>query len=321
MDELQSPLSFVRGSSEERNQFIKSEDKRMSQSFGADYKSTLTMSSFYSAKISPPVPSKRTRHLNIQVKSPANKPKHYSSDTQTPSPILTRYSVPPSPSPSISSVNSIPTPISTKKAPSSAKKRINSMKGKDKKTIKSPTIPQPTSALTPAQSMLTTVPKKSTKSKPAKKNSTAITNTTTTTTKQQPLNEQHSYEDQPTVPLPLSRKLPVYIKMSPKDKEKEYWRRQRRVFVHSRFVTNEEGVVIAKTVYSNLSISPSNRMITSFQGNIANFRTKLRKSLESHSKVFNMSKEYLSETDETKMIQEVTEKVNTLYTCELDHHH
>ncbi|KAI8064932.1 hypothetical protein BDF21DRAFT_427433 [Thamnidium elegans] len=97
--------------------------------------------------------------------------------------------------------------------------------------------------------------------------------------------------------------------MDSKDKEREYWRRQRRVFIHSRFVTNEEGVSVAKTVYSNLSIGPSNRMITSFQGNIANFRTKLRRVIDAHSKPFNVSKDYLLNTDDSKVICDITEKM------------
>ncbi|GAA5805820.1 hypothetical protein HPULCUR_011346 [Helicostylum pulchrum] len=304
MDELQSPLSFVRGTSEERNQFVKTEENRMSQSFGNDYKSTLTMSNFYSAKISPPVPSKRTRHLKIQVKSPANKlpSKTYLSDTQTPSPTLTRYSIPPSPSPSISSLNSTPTPTPTKRAPSNAKKRIASMKGRDKKSNQN--IPQltTTTTSTPTQLMFAAAAEaktsSKTKSKPAGKKSLPKQ-----ALKIQPI------EDKPTIPLPLSKKLPVYIKMDSKDKEREYWRRQRRVFIHSRFVTNEEGVSVAKTVYSNLSIGPSNRMITSFQGNIANFRTKLRRVIDAHSKPFNVTKDYLLNTDNSKVIRDITEKM------------
>jgi hypothetical protein len=121
--------------------------------------------------------------------------------------------------------------------------------------------------------------------------------------------DKDSVESVPTVPLPMSRKLPVYIKMDAKDKEREYWRRQRRVFVHSRFLTNDEGVQVAKSVYSNLSIGPTNRMVISMQGNIANFRTKLRRIFISQTKKFNISKEYIGDTKEDQLIKELTLKV------------
>lgn len=100
-------------------------------------------------------------------------------------------------------------------------------------------------------------------------------------------------DDDKNVPLPLNTTLPVNSKLNAKDKEKEYWRRQRRVFVHSRFLTNEEGMQVAKSVYSNLVITPTNRMVTSFQGNIGNFRTKLRRVFDTFTASFGINKEFL----------------------------
>lgn len=247
MDELQTPLSFVRGSEEERHRFLMEEDAVMSHSFGSDYKSIQT-SSFYLARVTPPVPSKRTRHLKIQT------PKYVSDAlTLTPSPTATRYTTTCSPSPSISSSLS-PTPT------------------------------------------------------PSIKKSKPIIKKTPTKKKRKTMDEAEQQEA--TVPLPLSSKLPVYIKMDAKEKEREYWRRQRRVFVNSRFLTNEEGVVVAKTVYSNLSIHPDNRMVTSFQGNIGNFRTKLRRTFSSQADKYNMTKDYIIQTDKAEILHMLRSKVS-----------
>ncbi|KAI9317744.1 hypothetical protein BX666DRAFT_1667468 [Dichotomocladium elegans] len=69
-----------------------------------------------------------------------------------------------------------------------------------------------------------------------------------------------------------------------KAKEKEYWRRQRRVFLRSRFITNEEAIAIAHSVYTTSAIAPSDRMVITFQANIANFRSKWRKLLKEVAK-------------------------------------
>lgn len=264
MDELQSPLSFVRGTDEERHRFLMEEDAVMSHSFGSDYKSSINTSSFYLARVTPPVPSKRTRHLKIQTKSPPNS--RYSTETLTPSPTATRYTSSPSRSPSASSLSPTPTPMFKKKTIQKPKKPINTI-------------------LTSTQLML-----EAPKGKKTKKRSC-------------------DGESEPAVPLPLSSKLPVYIKMDAKEKEREYWRRQRRVFVNSRFLTNEEGVVVAKTVYSNLSIQPDNRMVTSFQGNIGNFRTKLRRTFTSQADKYNLTKEYVMYAEKDEMLDMLRSKV------------
>jgi hypothetical protein len=97
--------------------------------------------------------------------------------------------------------------------------------------------------------------------------------------------------------------------MSPKEKEREYWRRQRRVFIHSRFLSNEEGVQLAKTVYSNLIIDTEHRFVTTMQGNISNFRTRLKKTILSQTKKFNMTIRYLTNTNEAKLNADLKAKV------------
>lgn len=275
MDELQSPLSFVRGTDEDRHRFLMEEDAVMTHSFGSDYKSSINTSNFYLARVTPPVPSKRTRHLKIQTKSPINS--RYSTDTLTPSPTATRYTSP-SHSPCVSSLSPTPTPIIKKKIVPKVKK-----------------VTKPTT-LTPTQLILAA----------AKLQKSKVTGKKSTPVKYSPNDD---IEPIPVIPLPLSTKLPVYIKMDAKEKEREYWRRQRRVFVNSRFLTNEEGVVVAKTVYSNLSIQADNRMVTSFQGNIGNFRTKLRRTFISQADKFNMTKEYVKDTNDTKMMHDIKSKV------------
>lgn len=82
--------------------------------------------------------------------------------------------------------------------------------------------------------------------------------------------------------VPLTQDDPVVddTVMDDKAKEKEYWRRQRRVFARSRFITNDEATVIANSVYKSNPVDPQHKFVTTFQANIANFRSKWRKILK-----------------------------------------
>jgi hypothetical protein len=111
------------------------------------------------------------------------------------------------------------------------------------------------------------------------------------------------------VPIPLSGTIPAHVELSAKDKEKEYWRRQRRVFVQTRFITNDEGVLIANSVYSNMNISPMNRMVTSFQGNIANFRTKLRRIFVIIGKDLELTEEFVKTRSTETLYEYIKNKV------------
>jgi hypothetical protein len=73
MDELHSPLSFVRGTSEELDEFLNKEQERITQAFGSKYNPRTKISTFYQAQISPSVPSKRTRHQSTLNKSGSSK--------------------------------------------------------------------------------------------------------------------------------------------------------------------------------------------------------------------------------------------------------
>jgi hypothetical protein len=72
MDELHSPLSFVRGTTEELDKYFSQEQERLLQAFGNQYNPNIKISTFYQAQVSPPIPSKRTRHQSSDKKQQAN---------------------------------------------------------------------------------------------------------------------------------------------------------------------------------------------------------------------------------------------------------
>ncbi|OAD73055.1 hypothetical protein PHYBLDRAFT_169313 [Phycomyces blakesleeanus NRRL 1555(-)] len=93
--------------------------------------------------------------------------------------------------------------------------------------------------------------------------------------------------------IPLLHDGPVSKQISSDKKalEREYWRRQRRVFLRTRFITDKEATYIARKVYHNTTISSNYRFITSFLSNMANYRTKWRKGLKRIAKKLSVSKE------------------------------
>lgn len=285
LDELQSPLSFVRGLDEEKAQFLKDEDEVMSQSFGSDYKSTLKTSSFYQARISSPVRSKRSKNQKntLSAHNRSSSIRDSISRLKIPFPMVNNKTKARSITPPTRSSTPTPSPTPTPTVPTST---LETSKG--------------SSTIKPKKTASTTL------------HSSKSNNHREVIGKKEAEAAKSQLDSTSPVPLPQCKKLPVYIKMDAKDKEKEYWRRQRRVFVHSRFMTNEEGVAVAKSVYSNLSINPSNRMVISMQGNIANFRTKLRRVFISQAESFNISEEYILNTKDQKLIHDLTLKVYKL---------
>ena len=97
--------------------------------------------------------------------------------------------------------------------------------------------------------------------------------------------------------------------LNEKAKEKEYWRRQRRVFVRSRFITNEEATAIANSVYKSNPVGPQDRIVVTFQANIANFRSKWRKLLKELVKKFAISRSLVTAQDGAPFEREVRSKV------------
>lgn len=106
----------------------------------------------------------------------------------------------------------------------------------------------------------------------------------TTPTPKKVANEHHKLRSdyayrRASLQVPLAMDPPVAIgeTPTPKDKEKEFWRRQRRVFIRSRYITNEEAADVANGIHLDQPIDPNDRIVISCQGNIANFRSKWRK--------------------------------------------
>ncbi|KAI7898667.1 uncharacterized protein BX663DRAFT_524333 [Cokeromyces recurvatus] len=232
LDELRSPLSFIRGSEEDKNNFLKEESDRMVQNFGKRFKSNAKLSTFYSAQVAAPVPSKRTRHRTTDTTTTATATKTISA------------------------------------------KRVKFIHTNNQQ------------------------------SDDANKNTSRTKKSNNST-----LASQSDDNDEALVPLPLSKKLPKEAQMSAKEKEREYWRRQRRAFVYSRFLSNDEGAKVAGTVYSNIYISSTNRMVISFQGNLSNFRTKLRRTITKFKWTFNITKERLL-NEEQRLSEQVLEQLN-----------
>ncbi|KAI8145438.1 hypothetical protein BJV82DRAFT_603656 [Fennellomyces sp. T-0311] len=110
----------------------------------------------------------------------------------------------------------------------------------------------------------------------------------------------------------LTQDLPVIddSQLNEKAKEKEYWRRQRRVFVRSRFITNEEATAIANSVYKSSPVGPQDRIVVTFQANIANFRSKWRKLLKELVKKFTVSRHLVTAHDSEPFEREVKSKVD-----------
>ncbi|KAI8377491.1 uncharacterized protein BYT42DRAFT_346289 [Radiomyces spectabilis] len=60
------------------------------------------------------------------------------------------------------------------------------------------------------------------------------------------------------------------------DQEKEYWRRQRRIFVRSRCITRQEALDLVQSVYRRSTISDHDPLILRCQSNMSSFRSKWR---------------------------------------------
>ncbi|RCI04839.1 hypothetical protein CU098_001448, partial [Rhizopus stolonifer] len=191
MDELHSDLSFVRGTDQQRKDFLRHEKKRAAHAYGSAYHPAVKLSTFYGAQVSPPVGSKRTQHQSAV-------------ETKRPRIILTHSS----------SVN-------------------------EKK------------------------------------------------------------ENRLTLPIDKPIAKPF---MSDIEKENEFSRRQRRVFVHSRYITNEEGLALIKSIYPELDSTATSKLITSLQENFASFRIKLKN-------LFNQRQATLRITEE-KMLEDQTSAEN-----------
>ncbi|KAI8977620.1 hypothetical protein BDF20DRAFT_836404 [Mycotypha africana] len=328
LDELHTDLSFVRGTNDERADFLKEEQDRIQRTFGEEYRATVKISTFYQAQVSAPVSSKRTRHheaskMNSNTSDSLESVKKERGNSRRPPPSRTRtrsrtpIKLSTQTQQPLSYIPSNDEPLqehlsdSTVSLDEDEKRSLSNasrlLKGSKKR--RSPST-QPSKACSAA------VPENNYYSQGKSK---AGSHTISVVFKSKlPALQRHggskgkssterSTADEDSIHVPLSSPLPAG--MDAKEKEKEYWRRQRRVFVYSRFITNEEGLRIAQSVYDHTVTSPTDRAVTSFQGNIANFRTKLRRILDGMNDKFQVRKADLT-NDEEDLYQRLAHQVD-----------
>lgn len=102
------------------------------------------------------------------------------------------------------------------------------------------------------------------------------------------------------IPIPLSPTIPEDTDMDKKDKHEEYCRRQRRLFVHSRYINDEEAALVAMSVYSSQYIGPNDQLVRLLQRNFNRYRMKLKRIFDDLSRIINISKRMIMK-DEKKM--------------------
>ncbi|CEJ00837.1 hypothetical protein RMCBS344292_14883 [Rhizopus microsporus] len=110
------------------------------------------------------------------------------------------------------------------------------------------------------------------------------------------------------IPLPLSATIPLDTVMDAKEKEEEYERRQFRLFVHSRYISNEEAALVAMTVYSDKSIGPADRPVMLLQNNFSRFRRKLKRIFDDLSRLISISKKEMIK-DERRMKAQISNQM------------
>ncbi|EIE80329.1 hypothetical protein RO3G_05034 [Rhizopus delemar RA 99-880] len=91
------------------------------------------------------------------------------------------------------------------------------------------------------------------------------------------------------IPIPLNPTIPEDTDMDKKDKHEEYCRRQRRLFVHSRYISDEEAALVAMSVYSSQYIGPNDQFVRLLQRNFNKYRMKLKRIFDDLSRVININ--------------------------------
>ncbi|KAI7872853.1 hypothetical protein BDF14DRAFT_1992321 [Spinellus fusiger] len=92
--------------------------------------------------------------------------------------------------------------------------------------------------------------------------------------------------------------------------EKEYWRRQRRIFLRTRFITDEEAADIAQEVYPDKDYTSHYRSIASFLSNMANYRTRWRKNLRRIAKRISVVKEQIESMPESCFLDYIAGQID-----------
>ncbi|ORY93275.1 hypothetical protein BCR43DRAFT_496640 [Syncephalastrum racemosum] len=295
---------------------------------------------FSDAAVSPPVPSKRQRHQ----RQDENQPHHILDQLLNVDPAvaanaastsITSEAQAPRSFPKLATTSFLTSPKHVKKGRRGHPQSVNKSTSASTTTSRYAAPPPATTAAAappPSGGAGTDYP-----SKPIHKSNlgrpTATTTTTTTGAAGAPATSSTSTPAPSSIsgtPGPAARRGPEYAypreslkvpltpeepvqddaRLSAKEKEKEYWRRQRRVFVRSRFITNDEACAIANSVYVSQPVDPGNRIVETFQANIANFRSKWRKIIKDRVGELNLTREDIVSRSEQDLLELVTPRVD-----------
>ncbi|EIE77428.1 hypothetical protein RO3G_02132 [Rhizopus delemar RA 99-880] len=97
------------------------------------------------------------------------------------------------------------------------------------------------------------------------------------------------------VPIPLISTTPKGSKKDEDDANEEYYRKQHRLFVHSRYISDQEAVLVAMSVYTDQSIEPDDQLVRLLQANFSKYRMKLKSIFDDLSRIIILSKEKMME--------------------------
>ncbi|KAG1252018.1 hypothetical protein G6F68_011989 [Rhizopus microsporus] len=97
------------------------------------------------------------------------------------------------------------------------------------------------------------------------------------------------------VPIPLIPTTPKGSKKGENDENEEYYRIQHRLFVHNRYISDQETVLVAMSVCTDQSIEPDDQLIRLLQTNFSKYRMKLKSIFDDLLRIINLSKEKMME--------------------------
>ncbi|KAG1392565.1 hypothetical protein G6F60_011994 [Rhizopus arrhizus] len=116
-----------------------------------------------------------------------------------------------------------------------------------------------------------------------------------------PVNPEASIkqENDAVIPSSLSSKIPLNTDTDTRYKWEEYLRRQRRLFINCRYVTDGEAANVAMAVYTGQEIGPTNRLVGLLQKNFNKYRLKLRRIFDDLSRVMSIKRRDMEYDDAT----------------------
>ncbi|KAI8343788.1 hypothetical protein EDC96DRAFT_329173 [Choanephora cucurbitarum] len=283
MDELYSPLSFVRGTDQERKAFLRDEQNRTYRSFGNMYQPHIKRSTFYSAQVAAPVRSKRTQHQSNQSTSSRLFPRIR----------LTHSAKPPMPSLAYhhSSSNSTSGQSMTSPSISSRSSSINRKGGSHSRSSSNSST-----SLNSSMSGHSNSHNISTKQIDHR-----IHPTNHRQDKQAPKKEVCVHQEELHAFLPLDTICSEKLIETSTNLDQLFWRSQCRAFVLSRYLNEEEAVNLAKKVYKDPSITSSSHQIASLQENLKKFRARLKTIILSYQSALRITLEKLTENNQAAL--------------------